>query len=347
LRGASQVELSGVAYGFARDRRSRARPNAEGCLAKSFVVRSVRKGGGRGRLDGISSAPRADGPASASRGRRYTSSFAACRVCTTSTRSGAGIRRYLDFYHLERLQQALGYQTPDEFHRTLRRAAGCPPALTWHARVMSLPRPPRLRSRPETWPRSWIETSWSRHTDDDGRASAQPGVASLQALIPSSLATNLWALPFFSTGDTQHDREGGPVQRHALSVTFFGACSPSSRPLLAPRRHYQPLSSPCVHGRPRAAHAFAASPSSAAPSPRLSPMRLTPSASLAATEDQTAGALTRVQRPFTLPRTRSSKGGSLELWASTAEMSRQGITEYCAQRPPLSRNEAWLRPGSP
>jgi putative transposase len=35
----------------------------------------------------------------------------------------AGISRYLDFYNLERPHQALGYQTPDAFHRTLRQAA--------------------------------------------------------------------------------------------------------------------------------------------------------------------------------------------------------------------------------
>jgi putative transposase len=35
----------------------------------------------------------------------------------------AGIGRYLDFYNLERPHQSLGYQTPDEFHRTLQSAA--------------------------------------------------------------------------------------------------------------------------------------------------------------------------------------------------------------------------------
>jgi hypothetical protein len=53
-------------------------------------------------------------------------------------------------------------------------------------------------------------------------------------LIPSALATNLWLLRVFSTGDAKHDGEGVPVQRYALFVTYLAtvlsfAPSPYSR----------------------------------------------------------------------------------------------------------------------
>jgi putative transposase len=41
----------------------------------------------------------------------------------TVNEARAGIGRYLDFYNLERPHQALGYQTPDMFYRSVRQAA--------------------------------------------------------------------------------------------------------------------------------------------------------------------------------------------------------------------------------
>ena len=66
-----------------------------------------------------------------------------------------------------------------------------------------------------------------QHGHTPGRAAAHDGIASLQALIPSGLATNLWALRFPSTG-AKHDGRGRvrPKKRPLLSPTS-GSCSPS------------------------------------------------------------------------------------------------------------------------
>ena len=39
------------------------------------------------------------------------------------TEARTGLGRYFDFYNLDRPHQALGYQTPDAFHRGLQKAA--------------------------------------------------------------------------------------------------------------------------------------------------------------------------------------------------------------------------------
>ena len=53
----------------------------------------------------------------------------------------AGIGRYLAFYNSERPHQALGYQTPDEFYRTLQQAAWARPQRT-HIERTSYESPP-------------------------------------------------------------------------------------------------------------------------------------------------------------------------------------------------------------
>lgn len=69
-----------------------------------------------------------------------------------------------------------------------------------------------------------------QHGHTPGRAAAHDGIASLQALIPSGLATNLWALRFPSTG-AKHGGRGRvrPKKRPPPSPTS-GSCSPSEPP---------------------------------------------------------------------------------------------------------------------
>ncbi len=63
-------------------------------------------------------------------------------VYDSPSEARAGVGRYFDFYNCRRPHQALGYQTPDAFHRGVRRAparAASPPATPSPATRKSKP----------------------------------------------------------------------------------------------------------------------------------------------------------------------------------------------------------------
>jgi len=69
-----------------------------------------------------------------------------------------------------------------------------------------------------------------QHGQAPGRAAAHDGMPSLQALIPSWLATNLWALRFPSTGAKHGGSERVRPKRRSLPSPTSGSCSPFEPP---------------------------------------------------------------------------------------------------------------------